>query len=51
MSHTEPHGEAGKFSSYEKRKGLLPISWEDYFSLVTLFARHSSHSQLARSFS
>jgi hypothetical protein len=29
----DPHNEAGKFYSYEKRQGILPISWEDYFGL------------------
>ena len=33
MSNQETHNEAGKFYSYEKRKGVLPISWEDYFGL------------------
>ena len=33
MSNQDPHNEAGKFYSYEKRKGVLPISWEDYFGL------------------
>jgi hypoxanthine phosphoribosyltransferase len=33
MSNQYPHNEAGKFYSYEKRKGVLPISWEDYFGL------------------
>jgi hypoxanthine phosphoribosyltransferase len=33
MSHEEQQGEAGRFYSYENRKGILPISWEDYFGL------------------
>src|SRR6266566_6447043 len=33
MSNQELHNEAGKFYSYENRKGILPISWEDYFGL------------------
>ena len=33
MSTEEFQSEAGKFYSYEKRKGILPISWEDYFGL------------------
>src|SRR2546421_3941085 len=33
MSNQQPHNEAGKFYSYEKRQGILPISWEDYFGL------------------
>src|SRR5438270_5991752 len=33
MSNQDPHNEAGKFYSYEKRQGILPISWEDYFGL------------------
>src|SRR5579859_4443600 len=33
MSNQEPGNEAGKFYSYEKRRGILPISWEDYFGL------------------
>lgn len=33
MNNQEPHNEAGKFYSYEKRRGILPISWEDYFGL------------------
>ncbi len=33
MSHEEHHSAVGKFSSYENRKGILPISWEDYFGL------------------
>jgi uncharacterized protein len=33
MSHEEQPGEAGRFYSYEHRKGVLPLSWEDYFSL------------------
>ena len=33
MSNQEPHNEPGKFYWYEKRKGVLPISWEDYFGL------------------
>ena len=33
MSNQEPHNEPGKFYSYEKRRGVLPISWEDYFGL------------------
>lgn len=33
MSNKDPHKEAGKFYSYEKRRGILPISWEDYFGL------------------
>ena len=33
MSHEEQQSEAGRFYSYENRKGILPISWEDYFGL------------------
>ena len=33
MSNQDTHNEAGKFYSYEKRRGILPISWEDYFGL------------------
>lgn len=33
MNNEELHIEAGKFYSYENRKGVLPISWEDYFSI------------------
>jgi hypoxanthine phosphoribosyltransferase len=33
MSHQEQQSEVGRFYSYEKRKGILPISWEDYFAL------------------
>jgi len=33
MSNHDPHNEAGQFYSYEKRRGILPISWEDYFGL------------------
>jgi len=33
MSNQDPHNKAGKFYSYEKRRGILPISWEDYFGL------------------
>jgi uncharacterized protein len=33
MSHEEQQSEAGRFYSYEHRKGILPISWEDYFGL------------------
>lgn len=33
MSHEEQQLEAGNFYSYEQRKGILPISWEDHFRL------------------
>ena len=33
MSHEEQQSEAGRFYSYENRKGVLPISWEVYFGL------------------
>lgn len=33
MSHEEQQSEASRFYSYEKRKDILPISWEDYFGL------------------
>lgn len=33
MNHEERSGEVGKFSSYENRKGILPISWEDHFGI------------------
>ena len=33
MSHEELPGEVGKFYAYERRKGVLPISWEDFFGL------------------
>ena len=33
MSYEEQQREVGRFYSYEKRKGILPISWEDYFGL------------------
>lgn len=33
MSTQKPQSETGKFYSYEKRKGILPISWEDFFGL------------------
>ena len=33
MSNQDPHNEPGKFYSYKTRKGVLPISWEDYFGL------------------
>jgi hypoxanthine phosphoribosyltransferase len=33
MNHQEHHGSGGKFYSYEQRKGILPISWEDHFGL------------------
>ncbi len=38
MSNEEHHGAVGKFSSYENRKGILPISWEDYFGLCKSLA-------------
>jgi len=33
MSHEAQQSEEGRFYSYETRKGILPISWEDYFGL------------------
>lgn len=33
MRHEEPQPETGSFYSYEQRKGILPISWEEYFRL------------------
>ena len=38
MSNEELQSEAGNFYSYEKRKGVLPISWEDYFRLCKSLA-------------
>src|SRR5260370_7865773 len=31
MSLEEQESAGGRFYSYEKRKGILPISWQDYF--------------------
>jgi hypothetical protein len=33
MSHEEQESAGGRLYSYEKRKGILPISWQDYFRL------------------
>lgn len=33
MSHEAQQSEEGRFYAYETRKGILPISWEDYFGL------------------
>ncbi len=33
MSNEERHSAVGKCYSYETRKGILPISWEDHFGL------------------
>lgn len=33
MSHEELPNESGKYYSYEKRKGILSISWDKFFGL------------------
>lgn len=33
MNHKEQQGQDSKFYSYKQRKGILPVSWEDYFGL------------------
>jgi uncharacterized protein len=38
MSHNEQHSESGRLYAYETRKGILPISWEDYFGLCKSLA-------------
>ena len=38
MRNEEHRSAVGKFSSYENRKGILPISWEDYFGLCKSLA-------------
>src|SRR5712692_4029473 len=38
MRNEERHNEADTFYSYETRKGILPISWEDYFRLCKSLA-------------